>query len=121
MRVDGNLSSTLAYEPDCCGKWQEQPEFKEPPLSPEGAADHWNAREDDDDYYTQPGLLFSLMSPEQQQVLFENTAHTWPMPPKKSRSGISATASRLTKLIARVSPMPWHKAELSTQIKLSLV
>ncbi len=74
MRVDGNFGSTLAYEPNSYGEWQEQPEFKEPPLSLEGAADHWNAREDDDDYYTQPGLLFRLMSPEQQQVLFENTA-----------------------------------------------
>jgi catalase len=28
----------------------------------------------DDDYYSQPGKLFRLMSPAQQQVLFENTA-----------------------------------------------
>jgi catalase len=55
VRVDGNFGSTLAYEPDSYGKWQELPEFKEPPLSLEGAADHWNAREDEDDYYTQPG------------------------------------------------------------------
>jgi len=74
MRVDGNFGSTLAYEPNSYGEWQEQPEFKEPPLSLQGAADNWNAREDDEDYYTQPGLLFCLMSPEQQQVLFENTA-----------------------------------------------
>ena len=39
-----------------------------------GAADIWNFRGDDDDYYTQPGKLFRLMNPAQQQVLFENTA-----------------------------------------------
>jgi catalase len=39
-----------------------------------GAADHWNFREDDDDYFTQPGLLFRLMSPKQKAVLFANTA-----------------------------------------------
>jgi catalase len=72
--VDGNFGSTLAYDSNSNGEWQEQPEFKKPPLSLEGAADHWNAREDDEDYYIQPGLLFRLMSPEQQQVLFENTA-----------------------------------------------
>jgi catalase len=33
---------------------QEQPDFSEPPLSIEGAADHWNHREDTD-YYSQPG------------------------------------------------------------------
>jgi catalase len=36
--------------------------------------DHRNHREDDDDYYTQSGKLFRLMSPAQQKVLFENTA-----------------------------------------------
>ena len=30
--------------------------------------------EADSDFFTQPGKLFRLMSPEQQQVLFENTA-----------------------------------------------
>ena len=73
MRVDGNYGSTIGYEPNSRGEWQEQPEFREPPLGLEGAADHWNHREDDD-YYTQPGKLFRLMSPEQQQVLFGNTA-----------------------------------------------
>ncbi|MCG7851029.1 MAG: catalase, partial [Methanosarcinaceae archaeon] len=73
MRVDGNYGSTLAYEPNSYGEWQEQPEFAEPPLSLEGAADHWNHREDDD-YYSQPRALFHKMSSEQQNLLFANTA-----------------------------------------------
>ena len=39
-----------------------------------GDADFWNFREDDADYYKQPGDLFRLMKPEQQQALFDNTA-----------------------------------------------
>jgi catalase len=74
MRVDGNAGKTIAYEPNSFGEWQEQPEFREPPLELHGAADNWDFREDDSDYYTQPGKLFRLMSKEQQQVLFENTA-----------------------------------------------
>ena len=74
MRVDGNAGATVAYEPNSYGAWQEQPEFRDPPLKISGNGDHWNFREDDDDYYTQPGKLFHLMTPEQQQVLFENTA-----------------------------------------------
>ena len=75
MRVDSNAGSTIGYEPNSYGKWQSQPEFKDPVLSLSGeAADHWNFRDDDDDYYTQPGKLFRLMSPEKQQVLFDNTA-----------------------------------------------
>jgi catalase len=74
MRVDGNYGATLGYEPNSYGEWQEQPEYAEPSLALEGDADHWNFREDDDDYYTQPGKLFRLMKPAQQKVLFENTA-----------------------------------------------
>jgi len=74
MRVDGNYGSTLSYEPNSYGEWQEQPDFSEPPLELSGAAAHWNAREDDSDYYTQPGKLFRLMSKEQQETLFGNTA-----------------------------------------------
>ena len=74
MRVDGNFGATIAYEPNTKGQWQEQPEFKEPPLALNGAADRWNYREDDSDYFTQPGDLFRLLTPDAQQRLFDNTA-----------------------------------------------
>jgi catalase len=74
MRVNSNAGSTIGYEPNSYGAWQEQSEYKEPPLELNGAAYQWNFREDDDDYYTQPGKLFRLMNPAQQKVLFENTA-----------------------------------------------
>ena len=73
MRVDGNHGSTLGYEPNSYGEWQEQPDFAEPPLELDGAADHWDHRSDED-YYSQPGKLFRLMSTAQQEVLFANTA-----------------------------------------------
>ena len=74
MRTDGNYGSTLGYEPNSYGEWQEQPEAKEPPLELDGSVDHWSFREDDDDYYSQPKALFNLMSRAQQKALFENTA-----------------------------------------------
>lgn len=74
MRVNGNAGATIGYEPNSFGEWQEQPEYREPFLALSGAGGAWNFREDDADYYTQPGKLFRLMSPGQQQVLFENTA-----------------------------------------------
>ena len=82
MRVDGNQASTLGYEPNSYEEWKEQPEFAEPPLSIEGAADHWNHRVDED-YYSQPGLLFRLMSKEQQETLFGNTARAIADAPKE--------------------------------------
>ncbi|MDX9800560.1 MAG: catalase [Spirochaetia bacterium] len=82
MRVDGNHGATLGYEPNSYNEWDEQPEFKEPPLSIDGAADHWNHREDTD-YYSQPGNLFRLMNKAQQKVLFENTSRAMGDAPKE--------------------------------------
>lgn len=73
MRTDGNYGSTTAYQPNSFGQWQDQPDFSEPPLALEGAAGHWDHREDAD-YFSQPGNLFRLMSTDQQKALFNNTA-----------------------------------------------
>ena len=43
----------------------------EPTLDIDGGANRW---EMDDDNFTQVKMLFDIMSKEQQQVLFENTA-----------------------------------------------
>jgi len=73
MRTDGNKGATLTYFPNSYGEWQDRPDFNEPPLALRGDADHFDHRLDED-YYSQPGDLFRLMTPAQQQVLFENTA-----------------------------------------------
>jgi catalase len=73
-RVDGNYGRLPHYEPNSFHQWQEQPQYREPPLKISGNADHWDFRKDDADYYKQPGDLFRLMTPAQQQVLFDNTA-----------------------------------------------
>lgn len=76
-RMDGNYGGMPHYEPNSFGYWQEQPEFREPPLKINGDADWWDFRHDDDNYYQQPGDLFRLMTPEQQQALFGNTARNF--------------------------------------------
>ncbi|MBU9851418.1 catalase [Rahnella aceris] len=73
MRVDGNSGNGVTYEPNSAGLFQQQPDFSEPPLSIEGAADHWNHREDDD-YFTQPRLLFNLLSEAEHQRMFARIA-----------------------------------------------
>ncbi|MYM83503.1 catalase [Duganella sp. FT50W] len=73
MRITPNGGGETPYEPNSRGEWQESPQFKEPPLSLEGAADHWNHRVDTD-YFSQPGNLFRLLTDEKKQLLFENTA-----------------------------------------------
>ena len=74
MRIDGNQGGLTHYEPNSYGELQDQPEYQEPPLQIDGAADYWNFRQDDNNYFEQPGKLFRLQSPDAQQRLFENTA-----------------------------------------------
>ncbi len=73
MRIDGNSGNGATYEPNSFHVFQEQPDFREPPLSLEGAADHWNQREDGD-YFTQPRALFNLLSLEEHQRMFTRIA-----------------------------------------------
>lgn len=75
MRIDGNRGSQLHYEPNSYGNWKEQSEYALP-VEKTGSTDifRYDFREDDSDYYTQPGELFRAMTQDQQQVLFENTA-----------------------------------------------
>jgi catalase len=75
MRVDGNMAGAISYEPNSYNEWVEQLDYREPPLTLDIAVDHWDHRVDAD-YYSQPGDLFRLMTPVQQQVLFENTARS---------------------------------------------
>ncbi|GAA4283509.1 catalase [Brevibacterium daeguense] len=74
MRVDGNQGGVPGYTPNNYGRWEAQPAYAEPGLEVAPFADRFDYREDDDNYYEQPGDLFRLQSPEAQQRLFENTA-----------------------------------------------
>jgi catalase len=74
MRTDGNLGATTTYNPNSQGLWDNQPEYAEPSLALDGdAADHYDHRLEDD-HWEQPGNLFRKMTPEQKQLLFDNTA-----------------------------------------------
>ncbi len=74
MRADDNFGATIPYEPNSFGEWKESPELKEPPLDVNGAVYAYDEREYDDDYYTQPGKLWRLMTPEDRQATCDNTA-----------------------------------------------
>jgi catalase len=74
MRVDGNQGGVAGVEPNNFGRWAEQPAYTDPAQSIGTTADHFDFRADDDNYFEQPGDLFRLMTGEQQQRLFENTA-----------------------------------------------
>jgi catalase len=73
MRTDGNLGPTTSYNPNSQGLWDNQPEYAELPLALEGDADHYDHRLVDD-HWEQPGNLFRKMTPQQKQLLFDNTA-----------------------------------------------
>lgn len=74
MRVDGNNGATLGYAPNSYGEWEDSPEVKEIAMEIVGHAYEYDFREDDSDYFSQARDLFHLMSDEQKDVLFGNTA-----------------------------------------------
>ncbi|MDQ0277727.1 catalase [Arthrobacter silviterrae] len=75
MRVDGNQGRTPSIEPNSYSRWSQQSAYADPALAVGATADRFNYREDDANYFEQPGILFrEKMSEEQRQVLFENTA-----------------------------------------------
>ncbi|CAM5352769.1 catalase [Streptomyces hirsutus] len=52
--LDGN-QVYLGIEPNSYGRWQEQPAYREPSQAVGAVADRFNFREDDDNYFEQPG------------------------------------------------------------------
>jgi catalase len=73
MRFDTPKGADAYYEPNSFGGPVQDERFAEPPLRISGDAGRYNHR-DGNDNFTQPGNLFRLMTPEQQQRLFKNIA-----------------------------------------------
>lgn len=72
-RMDGNNGSEMHYTPNSYGNYTDHRDLEEPAIKGDDVK-AYDFREDDHDYFTQPGILFNRMTPEQQLVLFENTA-----------------------------------------------
>src|SRR5690606_29906756 len=74
MRIDGNQGGVPGIWPNNEGNWPDSKHLEDPAQNIGAVADRFDFREDDDNYFEQPGNLFRLMSGEKQQLLFENTA-----------------------------------------------
>ncbi|MGF6966228.1 catalase [Paraburkholderia sp. WC7.3g] len=72
MRTDRNLGGNVNYEPNRFGDFAQDANASEPPLAA-GAVERYPHREDDD-YYTQPRMLFALFDDAQRERLFGNIA-----------------------------------------------
>lgn len=74
MRVDGNGGSTPNYFPNSFDNIVVDEAYKEPSLNLDGNVAGWFDRnaEGENDHYTQPGNLYRLLVPEQQDNLVHN-------------------------------------------------
>lgn len=74
MRIDGNGGRMPNYFPNSFDNIVEDSSYKEPSLELENNTGGWFDRnaEGENDHYTQPGNLFRLLVPEQQQNLISN-------------------------------------------------
>jgi catalase len=71
MRFDGNYGSQPNYEPNSFDGPKEDPSYKERPRPVTGQIARHNHRTDED-YYSQPGNLFRLMTPVEKKRLIGN-------------------------------------------------
>jgi len=81
MRFDGNYGDSVIYEPNSFGGPQQNPSFKEPPLKISGDADAYDQPTRDDDF-VQPGNLYRLMPPDEQDRLVQNLVNSLKTVPK---------------------------------------
>ena len=82
MRFDDNAGPGPNYEPNSFDGPTADPAYSEPPLKISGDADRYEQKRGVDDDYVQPGNLYRLMSPEQQQGLVTNIAGSLKNVPK---------------------------------------
>jgi catalase len=76
MRLDGNAGPAVNYEPNTFGGPVADPAYAEPPLKISGDADRYEQKRGVDDDYIQPGNLFRLMPPDEQERLIANIVGT---------------------------------------------
>ncbi len=68
MSVDGNGGDSPNYYPNSFDEIAADKGYKEPPLKLDAdVADTWDRNENDDDFYTQPGMLFSNVMSDQER------------------------------------------------------
>ncbi len=69
------VKSGVYYEPNSYGGPAEDKSYLEPDLELDGAVQRYGY--DDEDYYSQPRALFSIMSDSQKEALFNNIVDSW--------------------------------------------
>lgn len=78
---NGAFGSMINYNPSSFPGYQEDPNAREPKLDvskfeKETAIYDWDFREEDNDYYTQPGDLYRLLTAEEKERLCQNIKAT---------------------------------------------
>lgn len=73
--LDNNQGGGPHYYPNNQGVYDSQPEFKKPSFPVDGDGYEYNFRQDDDNYFEQPGKLFRLQSDDAKERIFTNTAN----------------------------------------------
>jgi catalase len=82
MRHDGNFGNQVNYEPNSFGGPKEDPTFLEPSLKISGDANRYEQPITDTDFI-QPGNLFRLMPPKEQEALIKNIVGSLKKVPKE--------------------------------------
>ncbi len=97
MRCDDNAGAAVNYEPNSFGGPTADPAYNEPPLKISGDADRYEQKRGVDDDYIQPGNLYRLMPPDEQERLVQNIAGSLKKAPKEIQEKMVEHFSRADK------------------------
>ena len=97
MRFDDNAGAAVNYEPNSFGGPTADPAYNEPPLKISGDADRYEQKRGVDDDYVQPGNLYRLMPPDEQERLVQNIAGSLRKVPKEIQEKMVEHFSRADK------------------------
>ncbi len=97
MRFDDNAGATVNYEPNSFGGPTADPAYNEPPLKISGDATRYEQKRGVDDDYIQPGNLYRLMPPDEQERLVQNIAGSLKKVPKEIQEKMVEHFSRADK------------------------
>jgi catalase len=82
MRSDGNFGTAINYEPNSFGGPAENPVYRERSKATAGPVARYDHRVDED-YYTQPGNLFRLMTADERKRLIGNVVASMRSVPRR--------------------------------------
>ena len=122
LRFDGNFGGAPVYEPNSFGGPTEVgPEAQEPPIEVGNRADRYGWPETDQDYFAQPGDLYRLMDPAEQNRMHDNFARHLGAAPDFIQQRYLAQLAKVDAHLGAGVRASLHKPEIKAKPEIGVI